>query len=103
MPNAATQHHPLRTAAAALREEVRSGDSAPEPTEHRRCEVPPRKQKAGALAILGYLAAVFVPVLGIVVTIPLLVRGESRHAGGVLLTVVVSFVIRMAILSNGGY
>jgi hypothetical protein len=61
------------------------------------------RQGASGWAWAGYIAAVLAPILGIVLAIPLVVRAEYRHAGGVLLTVVASFLIHLAILSGGGY
>ncbi len=61
------------------------------------------QKEAGWLAICGYLAAVLAPILGIILAVPLLIRGEYRHCGGVLLTVVASFLIRMAVMAGAGY
>lgn len=87
----------LRRSLAALGAELR-GD--PPPLEPAPRSEP--KEEVSWLAVAGYVAAIFVPVLGIVLAVPLVVRAEYRHTAGVLLTVVASFLIRMALMTSGG-
>lgn len=54
------------------------------------------------VAWLGYGAAVFAPLLGLVVAIPIVIRGDWRNFAGVLTAVVASFLIHLALI-GGSY
>lgn len=58
------------------------------------------KRGASVWAWLGYVAALLFPILGLVFAIPCAVRREYNHVLGIILTVVVSAVVRMMILAG---
>ncbi|MGH2939469.1 MAG: hypothetical protein ACRDPE_15280 [Solirubrobacterales bacterium] len=51
-------------------------------------------------AALGYVAAVIVPVLGVVIAVPVNARGEDRHVKGILLTALASFLVHLVVLGT---
>lgn len=63
-------------------------------------EATTEKRHASVWAWLGYIAAVLVPIVGLVFAIPCAVRREYNHVLGIILTVVVSYLLRMMILAG---
>jgi hypothetical protein len=51
-------------------------------------------------AALGYVAAVVIPVAGVVISVIVNARGEDRHVKGILLTAFASFLVHLAVLGT---
>lgn len=62
------------------------------------------KAKTGPpiLAIVGYFLAALFPVLGLVMAVVLVWRREYGHAAAVFLVAMISFVVRLAMVSSAG-
>ena len=58
------------------------------------------KHRASGWVWAGYIAAVFIPILGLVLAVPVSVRREYNHVVGIILLSIASFVVRFAVLAG---
>lgn len=91
----------IKRSLSALRDEVAGRPAPPEPPSPSSSTAAPTSSAGGAAAVLGYVLAVFIPVLALIPAIILAVRGEWGHVVGIILAVIVSIYLH-AVLIGGG-